>query len=189
MSGQRTTRRAVLAAVGAAALAGCNTDGGNRSGNADGTAGNAETDGTAGGGNTTEGSESANAGAENGGPDVTGGSRLASLRVANNDDTAHRVALQIERNSEVVHWTDHDLDARSAGESSVFTVEPDWPEDRATFVVEVQVDGERHRQFDIGGGECRNVFVEIDGDGRLTKYANSDDCGSDGNETANVSNI
>jgi hypothetical protein len=151
------TRRSVLAAVGAAALAGCNTAGGSGSGDAEG------------------GVDPSPSG---------GGSRLASLRVANNDDTAHRVALQVERNDEVVHWTDHDLDARTAGESSVFTVEPDWPDGRAAFVVEVQVDGERHRQFAVGPGDCRNVFVEIDGEGRLNKYANSDNCGGGTNETA-----
>jgi len=153
------TRRSVLAAVGAAALAGCNTPGDAGSGGADGD--------------------------NSPGTDPTGETRLTSLRVVNNDDTPHRVALQIERDGEVVHWTDHDLDARTAGDSSVLTVEPDWPESPAAFVVEAQVDGERHRQFAIGAGDCRNVFIEIDGQGALQKYSNSGDCASgNGNGTA-----
>ena len=108
--------------------------------------------------------------------ETTGGSQLVGLRVANNDDEAHRLALQVERNDEVVSWTTHDLESRSAGEESVVTVSPDWAEEPASFVIEAQVDGDRHRQFAIEDGGCRSVFIEIDGEGTLRKYANDGSC-------------
>jgi hypothetical protein len=140
------TRRSVLAALGGmAALAGCT--GGGTGGDADGTDG----DGALAGGDA----------------------QLGRLRVTNNDDTPHRVAVQVERDGEVASWTTHDLDARSAGEGSVVTVLPEGSEAGAEITVEVQLDGERIRQFTVGGG-CRNVLVEIDGEGEMTEY--SGDC-------------
>lgn len=125
------------------------------------------------------------AGCTTGGTDGGSGSetRLARLRVVNNDDSPHRVDVQIERDGAIANWTSHDLDARSAGEGSVVTVVDSPLESARNVTVEVQLDGDRHRQFAIESG-CRVVQIQITGEGALEKLVGEADCAPTGNETA-----
>ena len=149
------TRRGVLAAAGAVGvtgLAGC------LEGNAVGATGGGDAEGTDGDGGGA------------------GGSTLAYLRVANEDDVAHTVHLLVQRGDEPVHWSAHDLPAGD-DEATSRTVEQSWTGagDEVTVYFRLD-DADEWESFDIddGRGDCYGAMAQVDGDGEFGVWFEKD---------------
>ena len=118
------------------------------------------------------GTEAANATGSGGGSD----SKLAYLRVANEDDVAHTVHLLVQRQGEPVHWSSHDLAAGNY-EVTSRTIEQSWTgaDDEVTVYFRLD-DAEEWDSFDIddGRGDCYGAMAKVDDEGEFGVWFEKD---------------
>ncbi|QLG27969.1 hypothetical protein HUG10_10550 [Halorarum halophilum] len=105
-----------------------------------------------------------------------GDSRLAYLRVANEDNRDHTVHLLVQRDGEPVHWSSHDL---AAGNDRVTsrTIEQSWVGASGEVTVYFRLDGaDEWDSFDIddGRGDCYGAMAKVDGDGEFGVWFQKD---------------
>ncbi|WP_313693746.1 hypothetical protein [Halorarum halobium] len=96
-------------------------------------------------------------------------SRLAYLRVANEDAVDHTVHVLVQRNGEPVHWSDHELDDGDR-EMTSETVEQSWTGSADEITVYLRLDDEDEwESFDIadGGGDCFGAMAKVDAEGEF----------------------
>jgi len=95
-----------------------------------------------------------------------GGSVLASVRVVNNDETAHEVHVLVERGETVAHWSSHELGTDD--EESNRRLTSGWGSKPGAFTLHVRVDdADDWETFTVGSREtaCYGVEARVSGDG------------------------
>jgi hypothetical protein len=95
-----------------------------------------------------------------------GGSVLASVRVVNNDETAHEVHVLVERGETVAHWSSHELG--TGDDESTRRLTAGWGSQPGAFTLHVRVDdADDWETFTVGSREtaCYGVEARVSGDG------------------------
>ena len=90
------------------------------------------------------------------------GAVLAYVRVANYDDAAHTLGVLVERNDEIVHWSNHEL-AASDGAPVTRRLDGSWGES-GSYTIHTRLDDTSNRQtFDANadGTDCYGVETRI----------------------------
>jgi hypothetical protein len=115
------------------------------------------------------------------------GAVLAFVRVVNQDDTAHTVHVLVERSSDLVHWSTHDLGTGDSGDGRQ-QLSGSWTESPATYTIHVRLDdADDWETFDVGdrGVPCYGVEARVDEEGTVSLWyrENASDCGGGGGES------
>jgi len=118
-----------------------------------------------------------------------GGSVLASVRVVNNDETAHEVHVLVERGEAVAHWSSHELG--TGDEESSRRLTSGWGSEPGAFTLHVRVDdADDWETFTVGSREtaCYGVEARVSGDGvSLWFRQDAPGCADGDAETASAS--
>ena len=96
-------------------------------------------------------------------------SRLAYVRVANWHAEPHTVHVLVERDGDLVHWSSHDLAART-DEITTQPLDQTWADEEAAFSIRVRIDDRTTwKVFDLASreGDCYGVEARVNEQGSI----------------------
>lgn len=100
------------------------------------------------------------------------GTVLGAISIENLDGNDHTVDIIVQRNSEVDHWSTHEL---SSGQGT--TVEADWPTSPGNYQIITRLDGDQLRRTSLspwGRQDCLNLTIIVTRDGDLSVLTDTD---------------
>lgn len=100
------------------------------------------------------------------------GTTLGSISIENLDSTTHTVDVIVQRDSEVEHWSTHELDGSEGTD-----IEPDWSAEPGAFQIITRLDRDELRRTSLSSfdrQDCINLTVIVGRDGGLSVLTETD---------------
>ena len=106
------------------------------------------------------------------GDEASSGTTLGSVSIENLDSSSHTVDVIVQRDSEVEHWSTHELDG---GEGT--DIEADWSDEPGAFQIITRLDHDELRRTSLSEfdrQDCINLTVIVGRDGGLSVLTETD---------------